>query len=71
MYCVARRQGDRIELALRGDWRATTLPAIEPEIAAVDLNGAGRVQIDASGAHFDLSGAWLLHDIVVRLLPRA
>ncbi|MGH8253820.1 MAG: MlaE family ABC transporter permease [Steroidobacteraceae bacterium] len=67
MYCVARRQGDRVELALRGEWRATTLPAIEPEIATVDLGGTRRVQIDASAAQFDLSGAWLLHDFIARL----
>ncbi len=67
MYCVARRQGERVELALRGEWRATTLAAIEPEIAAVDLSGTRQVQIDANGAQFDLSGAWLLHDSIARL----
>jgi phospholipid/cholesterol/gamma-HCH transport system permease protein len=67
VYCVARRQGDRVELALRGEWRATTLAEIEPEIAAVEPNGARRLQIDASGAEFDLSGAWLLHDTIARL----
>jgi phospholipid/cholesterol/gamma-HCH transport system permease protein len=67
VYCVARRQADRIELALRGEWRAATLAAIEPEIAALDLGGNRRVQIDASEAQFDLSGAWLLHDYLARL----
>ncbi len=66
MYCVARRQADRVELALRGEWRAATLPAIELEIAAVDVGGNRRLQIDASGAQFDLSGAWLLHDYLAR-----
>jgi phospholipid/cholesterol/gamma-HCH transport system permease protein len=67
VYCVAGRQGDRVELALRGEWRATTLAAIEPELAAVDLSGARRLQIDANSAQFDLSGAWLLHDSIARL----
>ena len=67
MYCVARRQGDRVELSLRGEWRATTLAAIEPELAAVDLSGARGLQIDANSAQFDLSGAWLLHDSIARL----
>jgi hypothetical protein len=66
VYCVARRQADRVELALRGEWRAATLAAIEPEIAALDLGGNRRLQIDASGAQFDLSGAWLLHDYLAR-----
>ena len=67
VYCVARRQGDHVELALRGEWRATTVAAIEPEISGVDLNGIRRLQIDANDAHFDLSGAWLLHDCIARL----
>jgi phospholipid/cholesterol/gamma-HCH transport system permease protein len=67
VYCVARRQGDRVELALRGEWRATTLAAIAPEIEALNADGARRAQIDASGADFDLSGAWLLHDAIARL----
>ena len=67
MYCVARRQADRVELVLRGEWRAATLAAIEPEIAALDLGGNRRLQIDAREAHFDLSGAWLLHDYLARV----
>lgn len=67
MYCVARRQADRVELVLRGEWRVTTLAAIEPEIAAVDLGGQRRLQIDAAAAQFDLSGAWLLHDYLARV----
>jgi phospholipid/cholesterol/gamma-HCH transport system permease protein len=62
VYCVAQRRADRVELALRGEWSAATLGAIQPELAALDLGGQRRLQVDASAARFDLSGAWLLHD---------
>ncbi|MDE2218861.1 MAG: ABC transporter permease, partial [Gammaproteobacteria bacterium] len=61
VYCAAQRRPDRIELALSGEWSAATLPAIQPELAALELGGQ-RLFIDASAARFDLSGAWLLHD---------
>jgi phospholipid/cholesterol/gamma-HCH transport system permease protein len=62
VYCLAQRRPDRVELALRGEWSAATLGAIQPELAALDLRGQRRLLVDASAARFDLSGAWLLHD---------
>ncbi len=62
MYCVARQQADGIELALHGEWRAATFGAIQAELAVLLPAGARRLRIDATGARFDLSGAWLLHD---------
>jgi phospholipid/cholesterol/gamma-HCH transport system permease protein len=62
VYCVAQRRPDRLELALRGEWSAATLGAIQPDLAALDLGGQRRLLVDASAARFDLSGAWLLHD---------
>ena len=62
MYCVARQQADGIELALRGEWRAAALGAIQAELAALPRGATGRLRVDASEARFDLSGAWLLHD---------
>ena len=62
MYCIARQQADRLELTLRGEWRAAALVAVQAELAALPRGGSGWLQIDASEARFDLSGAWLLHD---------
>ena len=62
MYCVARQQVDGIELALRGEWRAATVVAIQAELAALPRGANGQLRIDASEARFDLSGAWLLHE---------
>jgi phospholipid/cholesterol/gamma-HCH transport system permease protein len=64
VYCVAQRRPDRVELALRGEWSAATLGAIQPELAALDFGGQRRLLVDASAARFDLSGAWLLHDFL-------
>ena len=62
MYCVAQRQTDRLELALHGRWQAATLGEVQAELASVSLRGARHLQIQTADAHFDLSGAWLLHD---------
>jgi phospholipid/cholesterol/gamma-HCH transport system permease protein len=62
VYCESQRQADRLELTLRGGWRAATLHEIEQELSAVPLQGVHRLQIQASEATFDLSGAWLLQD---------
>jgi phospholipid/cholesterol/gamma-HCH transport system permease protein len=64
VYCVAQRRPDGLELALTGEWSAATLGAIQPELAALSLGGQRRLQVDARAAHFDLSGAWLLHDFL-------
>ena len=55
-----------LRLRLQGEWRVEALAAIDAELAALPLAGARELEIDASGATFDLSGAWLLHDLVER-----
>jgi len=62
VYCTSRRHADQLELALHGSWRAAQLPAIQAELAGVALAGTRQLQLRAAEAHFDLSGAWLLHD---------
>ena len=62
MYCESQRQAERLELTLHGRWQATTLGAIQDELASVSLRGARHLHIQTTEASFDLSGAWLLHD---------
>lgn len=66
MYLDARREGSELSLAPRGEWRVAQFPAIQAEIAALDLSGVQRLRIDATDASFDLSSAWLLHDSLKR-----
>jgi phospholipid/cholesterol/gamma-HCH transport system permease protein len=66
MYCEAQREGETLALRLRGDWLATTARAVERELQTLTLANARRLQIDATDARFDLSGAWLLHDLLQR-----
>jgi phospholipid/cholesterol/gamma-HCH transport system permease protein len=62
VYCTTQRHADHVELALHGQWRAAQLAAIQAELAGVALAGTRQLQLRAADAHFDLSGAWLLHD---------
>jgi phospholipid/cholesterol/gamma-HCH transport system permease protein len=62
VYCVTQRQTDRLELSLHGRWQAATLGEIQAELASVSLGATRHLQIQATDAHFDLSGAWLLYD---------
>ena len=62
VYCTTRRHADQVELALEGQWRAAQLTEIQAELAGVSLAGTRQLQLHAANAHFDLSGAWLLHD---------
>ena len=66
MYCAAQREGDSVVLALTGEWRLAALSAIGAELTAVPLGGAQRLQVEAAGAHFDISAAWLLRDFLAR-----
>jgi phospholipid/cholesterol/gamma-HCH transport system permease protein len=66
VFCEAQRHADRVALALRGDWRLATLSEIQAELAAVSLQGAGRLLIDAGSARLDLSGAWVLRDFLAQ-----
>ena len=62
MYCTSQRHADHVALALHGPWRAAQLAAIQSELAGVSLAGTSQLRLHAADAHFDLSGAWLLHD---------
>jgi phospholipid/cholesterol/gamma-HCH transport system permease protein len=66
MYLEAQRSGSDIALTLRDEWRNARVAAIDRELADVTLAGASSVHVDCQQAHFDLSGAWLLRDFMVR-----
>ncbi len=67
MYCAARREGDGVVLELSGDWRIAVLGAIDAQLRAVPLGGVQRLEVQAAGAHFDISAAWLLRDYLARV----
>jgi phospholipid/cholesterol/gamma-HCH transport system permease protein len=69
-YFESRQEGDVLELALRGDWRAGDTAAIRAEQAALDLANARRVRIAADGATLDLAGAWALDALTRDLAAR-
>jgi phospholipid/cholesterol/gamma-HCH transport system permease protein len=66
MYCDAQCEGETLALRLRGDWLATTARAVDRELQSLAFTSARRLQIDAGDARFDLSGAWLLNDLLQR-----
>jgi hypothetical protein len=68
-YFDSGRQGDTLELALRGDWRAATLVAIRDEQSRLDLDGVRRVLLRAPGP-LDLGGAWALDELTRELAAR-
>jgi phospholipid/cholesterol/gamma-HCH transport system permease protein len=65
-YLETRRDGDALSLKLAGAWRVGELAAIDAALADLPLAGVRRLDVDASGARFDLSGTWLLHDLIGR-----
>jgi phospholipid/cholesterol/gamma-HCH transport system permease protein len=67
MYCAARREGDGVVLELSGDWRIAVLGEIDAQLQAVPLGGVQRLEVQASGAQFDISAAWLLRDYLARV----
>ena len=67
MYCAARREGDGVVLDLSGEWRIAVLGAIDEQLTAVPLGGVQRLDVRATGAHFDISAAWLLRDYLARV----
>jgi len=67
VYLESRRTAQGVELHLTGPWRVTHLDAIAHELAGVELSGAGRVLIDASGiSTLDLSASLKLRDFIRR-----
>jgi phospholipid/cholesterol/gamma-HCH transport system permease protein len=67
MFITARRRADQLNLELQGEWHATQSGAIEAELGSIDFSGARTAQLDAGSSRLDLSGAWLLHDFLVRV----
>jgi phospholipid/cholesterol/gamma-HCH transport system permease protein len=63
-FLESRKDGERLELMLRGPWRAASISAIRAEQAALGLADVREVRIDHSGAErLDLAGAWALDDL--------
>jgi len=55
-------QGTTLRVVLVGEWRATQVPALESQLAALSLDGVREVAVHTSDATaLDLSGAW--HEI--------
>jgi phospholipid/cholesterol/gamma-HCH transport system permease protein len=66
MYLNATRADGELRLRLAGDWRVLELPAIERELAAVDIAGVRELVVDARGARsLDLSCAWALDRLLL------
>src|ERR1700680_2660693 len=66
MYLTARRNADELNLELSGAWRAPRFTDIEAELGTLDFAGLRRVNIAAGQAQLDLTGAWLLRDVLGR-----
>ena len=66
MYVDARREGGALTVAPRGEWRCAAIAAIAAELDSLALSPGEALQLDCGAAHFDLSGAWLLHDFRTR-----
>ena len=67
MAVEVRRDGEGLELELTGEWSCREFGGLETELAAVDLQAARRVSIDAGAlTKLDLTGAWALHQFVAR-----
>jgi phospholipid/cholesterol/gamma-HCH transport system permease protein len=71
-FLESRREGERLTLALQGEWRAASIAAIRAEIRTLDLEGVREVQIDASAVQrLDMAGAWVLDDLTRELAGRS
>jgi phospholipid/cholesterol/gamma-HCH transport system permease protein len=71
-FLESRREGERLTLALQGEWRAAFVPKILAEIRAVDLEGVREAQIDAATAgRLDMAGAWVLDDLTRTLAAKS
>jgi len=67
-FLESRREGEVLELALRGDWNAASLQSILEEQGALDLAGVRRARIATrSAARLDMAGSWALDDLTRRL----
>jgi phospholipid/cholesterol/gamma-HCH transport system permease protein len=64
-YVETRRDAAGLDLALSGAWRGANYAPIAAELAAVPLEGAQHLRIDASGATvLDTAAAWQLQQFI-------
>jgi phospholipid/cholesterol/gamma-HCH transport system permease protein len=71
-FLESGRDGERLTLTLRGQWRAASIAAIRDEFAQLELAGVSEVDINAAGAaRLDLAGAWVLDDLTRALAARS
>ena len=55
-------QGSTLRVVLVGEWCAAQVPSLEPQLAALTIDGVREVVLHTGdAAALDLSGAWLLH----------
>jgi phospholipid/cholesterol/gamma-HCH transport system permease protein len=70
-FLESRRDGSRLELQLRGQWRAASIVPIRAELATLDLGGVQQAVITTGGVErLDLAGAWALEDLTRQLAAR-
>lgn len=63
-FLESRREGETLELDLRGSWRASAIDAIREEFGAISLDGIREVRITQAGVErLDMAGAWVLDDL--------
>lgn len=68
LYIDSSRENGRVRVALKGQWAAENIAAIQAEVAAVDVAGASELCVEAAGAdRLDLSGAWALHEYLQKV----
>ncbi|MFO1402700.1 MAG: ABC transporter permease [Steroidobacteraceae bacterium] len=65
-YFESRRDGEVLGLRLAGEWCVGEVASIQAALAGLSLAGARRLELDAAAARFDLSGTWLLRDLIAR-----
>src|SRR6478609_631758 len=71
-FLESRREGDGLELTLRGEWAAANLRPILEEQAGLDLAGVRRARLlTRPAARLDLAGSWALDELTRRLTAAA
>jgi phospholipid/cholesterol/gamma-HCH transport system permease protein len=65
---TVERSGDKLRLALSGEWRVSELSDIDKMFASIDLAGVRHVGIDTSQlVLLDFSAAWRMRDFLERV----
>ena len=71
MAAEVRRSAEGLELTLTGEWGVREFDTLEAQLAAVDVQSAHRVRVDAQPlTKLDLAGAWALHQFIARARGR-